>query len=168
MDTEILLAITGPVSAIVGGALTALVMLKTEKRRQKAELERLKLAWRREDRVKSLEPVRNYLNKLADLVGQIEAAETIDHMLLLTDKAGAVKDLNLIKDLVENIIELQTTAHSVMLRIADPALNDLLNKLSIRYPEDILENIPEIKFSPDYKKRIQAAYKRLEELGSEL
>jgi len=133
-------------------------MCKWDARRHKGDLERQKLAWRRDVKLRSLEHVRNYLDKLSKIIGEADGVEFWDGMAGKEDNEASSR-------LTFKLEDLQDEGAALDLRVADWTLRDLLLKLRLNR-EDVLRS-PYLLFGDDFKENIRNAYKRVDELEKE-
>jgi len=159
MDAQTASNIVVALSALAGVGLGAFATYRIEKWRQKSELERLKLAWKREERQRRLEPIRNYLDKIVAVVHEYGQAKTRMDVLNADQQTFAAIESNLRKKLDETF----SKEGSIVNTIWDKELRLLLIDITFAAGEPGWRITNE-----EYKNMIATAYKRLEELASEL
>ena len=171
METESINIIVGAVTAVVGVTVGSAVTYFVENRRQKGELERQKLAWKREYRLKAIKPIQENLDNLSKKILEYTGDRfQIDEMTNLLKNKGlgqtdavaavnAVRDIqfsNFIADFVKEILP----AYS---KVGDQQLTNII-------VDDVMTPIGEDNWN-DHRKEILLAivraHKRLEELATE-
>jgi len=158
LDTQILIYIGAGAGGIVAGAVATHFIEKIAFNRG---IEKMQAVWRHEARVKSLEPVRAYLDKLSLLVGAAEQQA----ILARTSKKGNA-DLNQL--IVDKFREVEAAEPGTDFSVGDARLVELLRGLRLDNKEHVIYMSPNLWFSPTFKERVREAYKRLESLATEL
>ena len=124
-------------------------------------LKKMQAVWRHEAKVKSLEPVRAYLDKLSLLVGAAEQQA----ILARTSKKGNAELNQLI---IDKFREVEAAEPGTDFSVGDSNLVELLRNLRLDNKEHVIYMSPNLWFSPTFKDRVREAYKRLEILSTEL
>jgi hypothetical protein len=170
LGTQILLAIVGPVCILVGAILGAVIALKVEDKRQKGELERQKLAWRREERQRNLEPIRKLLDELSYLMWDYDIKLYAFKSYSELSKGDEAKELELKSKIAKlksdfsgMISDLISRSASAFSRAGDDYLQGLVNV-------EVIVPISEGDWSENKEQMqivISRAYRRIEELATE-
>ena len=158
MDTHIV----GYVLAGVGGAAVGVIATHfIEKLLFNRGLKRMQVIWKHEARVQSLQPVRDYLDKLSLLVGAAEQQA----ILARSSKKGNAELNQLI---IDKFREVEAAEPGTDFSVGDSNLVELLRNLRLDNKEHVIYMSPNLWFSPTFKDRVREAYKRLEYLATEL
>ena len=158
MDTQIYYYIGAGAGGVVIGIIATHYI---EKLIFKYGMKKMQSAWRHEARVKGLEPARVYLDKLSLLVGAAEQQA----ILARTSKKGNTELNQLI---VDKFLEVQAAESGTDFSVGDPLLIELLKTLHLDNKEHVIFMSPNLWFSPTFKNRVREAYKRLDDLSTEL
>jgi hypothetical protein len=158
LDIQILgYIVAGAGGAAVGAIATHFI----EKLLFNRGLQKMQVVWKHEARVQSLQPVRDYLDKLSLLVGAAEQQA----ILARTSKKGNA-DLNQL--IIDKFREVEAAEPGTDFSLGDSRLIELLRNLRLDNKEHVIYMSPNLWFSPTFKERVGEAYKRLEVLSTEL
>ena len=158
MDIEIIIYIGSGIGGIIVGALATHLIEKTIFNR---EMEKLKITWRHEMRMRSIEPVRQYLDKLRFLVGAARQQA-------IQKRAGQEDNYELNDMIVERFREAQSVEPGTEFSVGDNKLSDLLRELRLDNKDHVRFISPNLWFSAKFRDRLQKAYRRLEDLATDI
>ncbi|MEA1958230.1 MAG: hypothetical protein U9N44_00950 [Chloroflexota bacterium] len=158
MDTQILIYIGAGIGGILVGAFATHFI---EKMIFNREMEKLKIAWRHEMRMRSVEPVREYLDKLKFLVGATRQQA-------IQKRTGVGDNAELNDMVVARFREAQSVEPGTEFSVGDNKLSDLLRELRLDNKDHVRFISPNLWFSAKFRERLQKAHKRLEELATEI
>lgn len=169
MDTQTASNIIVAVTAVASLTVGALVTYFVEGRRQKGELERLKLSWKREERYANLEPIRKWLDeisyeiwdydsKLFDLNFEPEHAQGDE-----SKQAKITEIAELQRHFMTTLSDFMTKSAPAFSRAGDEDLQGLVTN-------EIIVPLSRGGWSekkPEIQSAITRAYRRIEELATE-
>jgi len=158
LDNQIYYYIAAGAGGIVIGVIVTHYIEKALFRRG---MRKMQAAWRHENRVRGLEPARTYLDKLSLLIGAADQQAIIAR----TSKKGN-DELNQL--IVDNFLKVQAAEAGTDFSVGDPLLIELLKTLRLDNKEHVIFMSPNLWFSPTFKSRVREAYKRMEQLSTEL
>ena len=162
MDTQTIIYIGAGAGGIVAGIIIGAVATHfIEKLVFKRGMKKMQAVWKHESTVRGLEPARTYLDKLSLLIGASEQQAIIAR----TSKKGNAELNQLI---VDNFQKVQAAESGTDFSVGDPLLIELLHTLRLDNKEHVIFVSPNLWFSPTFKNRVREAYKRLEDLSTEL
>ena len=124
-------------------------------------LRKMQAVWKHEARVQSLQPVRDYLDKLSLLVGAAEQQA----ILARTSKKGNAELNQLI---IDKYRQVEAAEPGTDFTVGDSTLVELLRNLRLDNKEHVIYMSPNLWFSPTFKDRLREAYKRLEYLATQV
>lgn len=146
----------------IGGAATGAVATHyIEKLLFNRGLRKMQAVWKHEARVQSLQPVRDYLDKLSLLVGAAEQQA----ILARTSKKGNAELNQLI---IDKYRQVEAAEPGTDFTVGDSTLVELLRNLRLDNKEHVIYMSPNLWFSPTFKDRLRDAYKRLEYLATQV
>ncbi|MFA5367547.1 MAG: hypothetical protein WC333_06680 [Dehalococcoidia bacterium] len=155
-------SIVGYVFAGIGGAAAGAVATHyIEKLLFNRGLKKMQAVWKHEARVQSLQPVRDYLDKLSLLVGAAEQQA----ILARTSKKGNAELNQLI---IDKYRQVEAAEPGTDFSVGDSSLVELLRNLRLDNKEHVIYMSPNLWFSPTFKDRVREAYKRLEYLSTQI
>ena len=178
METEVSIALAVALSTLAGAGVGAFITYKIEQRRQKGELERQRLDWKREERQKNLEPIRRLLDELTEdlwkYVTNLGFLEMIPKYLKEQEArhvdTESIKKLEEQKELemkkLQTDFELRILDYNIKAAVAIVKTGD--NNLAELVVTQILRPIAEGSFDiMQLERPISDAYRRIEQLATE-